>query len=287
MTGLGLEDTTLSPDAPTSDAAASWAAGDGIVGRGPPDQQPAKRARSDDLEVTFESRLGSFKRKISPNLTLKQLYILAFRALKGRSMVFQLTTERFGVLTPTPDAVVSSRNIRDGEHIAIRIAEDTPTVMDTAGTSRSHDQVLIKLYEDTEDMLFGYWVKRDTTQTMASVLWKYWRYMFSSRRHVSTKEKQVWVSMSHSGDGLMRGNPTENTEMLATYFTRAHCFGHLGEEKVYREDERGHLFSTGSQPLVLKLLINPPHQPHTEHARLTRLGVLKQIFEVTIATLKP
>jgi hypothetical protein len=287
MTGLGLDDTTLTPDESISDAAARWATGDGVVGRGPPDQQPSKRARSGELEVTFESRLGSFKRKISPNLTLKQLYILAFRALKGRSMVFQLTTERFGVLTPAPEAIVSSRNIRDGEHITIRIADDTPTAIDTAGTSRSHDQVLIKLYEDTGDMLFGYWVKRDTIQTMASVLWKYWRYVFSSRRRVSTKEKQVWASMSHTGDGLMRGNPADNTEMLATYFTRTNCFGHLGEEKVYREDERGHLFSTSSQPLVLKVLISAPHQPHTEHARLTRLGVLKQIFEVPIPTLNP
>ena len=199
MTGLGLDDTTLNPNPSISDAAASWAAGDGIiVVREPRDQQPAKRARSDDLEVTFESRLGSFKRKISPNLTLKQLYMLAFRGLKARAMVFQLTTERYGVITPTPEAVVSSRNIHDGEHITIRIAEDEPTGVTTTGTSRSHDQVLIKLYESTDDMLFGYWVKRDTTQTMASVLWKYWRYLFASRRHVSTREKQVWANMSHS-----------------------------------------------------------------------------------------
>ena len=284
MTGLGLQDTTLSPDASISEAASSWEAGDGIVGRGPPDQQASKRARSDDLEVTFESRLGSFKRNISSNLTLKQLYMLAFRGLKGRAMVFQLTTERYGALTPTPDAVVSSRNIRDGDHITVRIAEDEPTGVSTAGIVRSHDEVLIKLYEDNDDMLFGYWAKRDTTQTMASVLWKYWRYIFSSRYHVSTKEKQVWVNMSHSGDGLMTGNPKDNTEMLATYFTRAHCFGHLGEEKVYREDERNRVVNTGSQPLVLKVKINSVHRPHAERAQLTRLGVLKQMFEVTVLT---
>ena len=82
----------------------------------------------------------------------------------------------------------------------------------------------------------------------------------------------------------MTGNPTTNTEMLATYLSRANCFGHLGQEKVYRENERGHLFNSANQPLVLKVLINPPHQPHRERSQLTRLGVLKQIFEETVAT---
>ena len=194
MTGLALQDTTLNANTSVSEAAAKWTAGDGIVGRGPDDQQPSKRARSDDLEVTFDSRLGSFSRKISSNLTLKQLYMLAFRGLKGRALVFQLTTDRYGPLTPSPEAVVSSRNIHDGDRINIRIAEDDPTGVTPANASRSNDQVLVKVYTNKDAMIFGYWVKRETSQTMTSVLWKYWRYKFrNGRRHLDTSEKQVSI----------------------------------------------------------------------------------------------
>ena len=65
MTGLELQDTSLDPDSSVSDAATSWAAGEGIIGRGPPSEQQAKRSRSEDMEVTFDSRYGSFSRRIS------------------------------------------------------------------------------------------------------------------------------------------------------------------------------------------------------------------------------
>lgn len=282
MTGLNIQDTNLDPETSISEEAANWAAGEGIIGRGPLDQHLAKRPRPDEIEVTFNSRLGSFSRKISPNLTLKELYLLAFRGLKGRTMVFQLPTERFGQLTPTMEAVVTSRNIENGDLINIQIAEDKPATTTTMGASHSHDQVLVKVYKNAEDMLFAYWVKRDTTKTMAFVLWKYQRYMFSSKGFISPTRKQVWASMSNSGDGLMRGNPTNNNEMLATYLNRKYCFGHLGEEKVYQENERGHPLSSRGQPLVLKVLINPPRKSHSENSQLTHLGVLKQMFEALI-----
>ena len=283
MTGLALNDTFLDANTSISEAAASWAAGDGIVGRGPPDQQPSKRARSDDLEVTFDSRLGSFSRKISSNLTLKQLYMLAFRGLKGRALVFQLTTDRFGPLTPTPEAIVSSRNIHNGDHISIRIAEDDPTGATPTNVSRSNDQFLVKVYAKNDTMLFGYWVKRENSRTMTSVLWKYWRYMFRTSRHVDVRSRQIWLDMQDSGDGLLRGTPTADTEMLATYLTRAHCFGHLGEEKVYKEDGPGRPSNTFNHPLVLKAMVMHPWKPSRDRNRLTRLDVLKQMFEVCIS----
>ena len=89
--------------------------------------------------------------------------------------------------------------------------------------------------------------------------------------------------MEHSGDNLLRGTPLANTEMLATYLTRAHCFGHLGEEKVYREDGSERLSNTFNQPLVLKIKVSPPWKPIRDRNRLTRLDVLKQIFEVCIS----
>lgn len=97
-----------------------------------------------------------------------------------------------------------------------------------------------------------------------------------------TAPKQVWVNMSHDGDGLMRGNPIDNTGMLAQYLNKIYCFGHLGEEKVYKEDRPSRPAYSSNQPLVLKVWVEPPHKPARERNRLTRLDVLKQMFEVSL-----
>ena len=284
MTGLDLQDTTINTNREVCDAAARWVHGDGIPGRDVPDEQPSKRMRANELEVTFDSRVGSFSRKIASSMKLKDLYKLAFRGLKGRVLVFQLSTERYGPLTPTPEATVSSRNIKNGDHINVRIAEDDPTSTDLTAThtSRSGDRVLIKVYHQKDDMLFGYWVKRDTTQTMAAVIWKYWRYQFHDSNFVYASEKQVWGDLSHSGDGLLTGTPYSNTEKLAMYLNRTYCLGHLGSEKVYKEDDSVRPVSVNDQPLVFKVQLMPPWKPHRERNRLTRLDVLKQMFEVCI-----
>ena len=127
-------------------------------------------------------------------------------------------------------------------------------------------------------MLFGYWVKKDTTQTMASVIWKFWRHQFRNSIYVFPTEKQVWTDLSHSGDGLLTGQPQLTTDKLANFLNNRHCFGHLGAEKVYREDEVSR--ASYGQPLVLKVKIEPPHRPYRQLNRLTRLDVLKQMFEV-------
>ena len=93
MHGLELDDMSLNANQEICDAAARWIHGDGIPGRGD-DIHFSKRLRStNDIEVTFESRFGSFKRKISPFMVLKNLYKLAFRGMKGKYVVFQLSTE--------------------------------------------------------------------------------------------------------------------------------------------------------------------------------------------------
>lgn len=282
MTGLQLLDTSLQANRAICDAAARWVHGDDIPGRDPPDEQPSKRARANELEVTFDSRVGSFTRTISSAMNLKDLYKLAFHGLKARVLVFQLSTERYGPLAPTPEATVSSRNIRNGDHINVRIAEDDPmsTNSTAVGARQSGDRVLIKVYHNKDDMLFGYWVKRDNTQTMSSVLWKYWRYMFQNSNFVYAIEKQVWTDLEDSGDGLLRGTPILNTEMLATYLNRSHCFGHLGPEKVYKSDTASNRMNFDNQPLVLKVQVMLPWKRREERNRLTRLDVLKQMFEV-------
>ena len=172
MTGLVLQNASLSTNQAICDAAFNWENGAGILGRDWLDEQPSKRLRASEIEVTFDSRTGSFFRRVSSSMTVNDLYKLAFRGLKAKALVFQLSTERHGPLTPTLEDTVSSRKIKDGDHITVRIADDEPTssASPTVPGSRSCDSVLVKVYENTTDMLFGFWVKKDTMQTMAAVI---------------------------------------------------------------------------------------------------------------------
>ena len=281
MTGLQLSDTSLESKQDICDAAVRWANGDGLPGR---DGGETKRLRSsNDLQITFDSRVGSFQRNISPNMTLKDLYKLAFRSLKARFLTFQLSTDRYGPLTPTPEATATSRGIQDGDHITVRIAEDSPTnnASEPTAASGTGNLVLIKIYERTDDMMLAFWVKRETTLSLASVLWKYWRYQMRGYGYVYITEKQVWSDMAHSGDGLLTGQPRPATDKVASLLTRAHCFGHLGPEKVYREEDV-HREISYDQPLVLKVSVQGPWKPKKERNYLSRLDVLKQMFEVCI-----
>ncbi|KAK3715699.1 hypothetical protein LTR37_006924 [Vermiconidia calcicola] len=131
-------------------------------------------------------------------------------------------------------------------------------------------------------MEVGYWIKRDTAQTLASILWKFWRSRFQRSAHVYVSDRQVWTDMESSGDNLLRGSPQAITDSLGIYLNRANCFGHLGEEKVYRDDQASRGLDVYTQPLVLKVLIDPPWKPRTECNQLTRLDVLKQCFEAMV-----
>ena len=236
MTGLQLNDTSLIPNQETSDAAARWARGDGIADRDSQSSPPPKRLRGNDskIELTFDSKFGSFSRRLSRSTSLKDLHRLAFRGLNARALVFRLHSARCGVLRATQSSV-SSTSISHGDHISIHIAEDKPmTAANAASRSTSHhDRVLIKVYEGTDVMEFGYWMPRDSSvATLGSIVWKFWRYKFRNSRDVHAKEKQVWLNLISNGDELLTGCPEESTEMLTRFFIPHYCSGTLAPEKV-------------------------------------------------------
>ena len=159
MTGLELQNNSLITNQGVCDAAVRWTDGDGIPGRDASDENPSKRLRANELEVTFDSRFGPLSRKISSTMKLKDLYKLAYRGLKARALIFQLSTDLYGPLAPSPEATVTSRNISNGDHITIRIAEDEPD--STANGSlrgpegRHGDLVLVKVFESMNTMFFA------------------------------------------------------------------------------------------------------------------------------------
>lgn len=288
MHGLQLNSTALTPEMTRSDAVGRWISGEGLTQQPPPparttrsrQSQGSPSANASAISLTFVSRVGSFQRCVAPDLSMVDLYRLVFRGLRAKFLVMQLAYN--DITLPANAATISSRFIADGARIDVRLADESDLMNTSAGQARapaSGDFCLVKIFDTIDHMLTAFWVKRDTPQTLATVLWKYWRREFNVRRLPKLSSKSPWTDLNSSGDGLLTGQPRQTTDQLATYLNALHCFGTLGAEKVYREDD---YVRSAHQPLVLKVKIERAHRPKVENSRLTRLDVLKQMFEALI-----
>ena len=290
MTGLPLDDATLESNQNICDAAACWVQGLDFDAQGSSSSQsyqlPMKRERAQTVfDITFDSREGSFTRTVSPHLSLEDLYKIAFRGLRGRHSVFQLSTERYGPLKPVSTSSVISARIVSGTHISIQIAEiegadgsgDTRRIQDV----RRNNACLVKVFAGRNDMEFAFWTSRNSTsQTMETILWKYWRDKLSCGHYsADIRVKAVWTDLEENGDGHSTGWPRDTTDRLATYLNPNHCFGNLVREKVYRDNDAAPF---SRDPLVLKVKIHDYTHGKRKSGRLTRLAVLQQMFEASI-----
>jgi ubiquitin-protein ligase len=286
MYGTDLQDTSMSEQSEIIRTALQWIEGEGLVGTAQHtgEERPSKKRRStsaaDLITLNFNSQFGGFTRLVPQTLTLADLYKLAFRGLKARYNMFQLVQSVGNrAIVPSP-LTIGSHGLQDEEVITIRIAEDN----DTSNRIHHHgvtpgDLALVKVYGPDGNLVVSYWVNRYSSQSTASVQWKYWRALFEgSQPTPSTSQPlELWTDMQSSGDGLSVGHPhSDSTERLNLYLNRSHCFGHLGQEDVYSDPQ-----GSREQKLVLKVQLVSPHDKLNEKV-LSRLDVLKQMFEALI-----
>ncbi|KAI1497609.1 hypothetical protein F5X99DRAFT_432867 [Biscogniauxia marginata] len=220
------------------------------------------------ISIVLQKDAESFQRWVLGSMSLEDLYKIAFRALKGKYIAFQLVTDRHGALEPTPNETVSSCGIRQFDHLAIRITSPVES-----GPGVSFDMCLVKVYGNDHQHEFSYWVNRDTPKTMASVVWKYWRHHFG-KGPVYMGMKQVWTGMKYMGDGKIVGYPESNTQELSTYLNNKRIFqGSLGPEGLFDESTTRQT----NKPPVLKIGITGPDFKPTY--TFTRLEVAKHMLE--------
>lgn len=280
MHGTTLSDDSITDDDETSQAAREWADGAGLIVS---DTEPVSRpAQKRSITVRFNGNLGSFDRTVAADVSTEDLYKLAFRGFKGRHNIFQLAVDSGNrALFPSAQSA-SSVGIRNGDAITVRIADEDDIVSAESIQPGSLERVLIKVYLNNSTMEFAFWVDRYTTQTVAGILWKYRRHAYETCGSLPIEGLQVWTGMSDSGDGFSNGSPCESYEgKLARFLNRSHCFGHLQDESVFIG---AHPPST-TGPLVLKVQLNGIHRP-SKRVKLSRMDVLKQLFEATINRLQ-
>ena len=277
MTGLDLSDTSLNQNTNITDAANKWIAGDGIVSMESPKRQ--------SIRITFVSAFGTFDRRIRSRTTMTEIYQLAFRGMNGRHTVFQLVKNNAPI--PTGGSSASLHGIADGDRLSVRIADEidrTPTTSQRPGQhSTSGDLCLVKVYTDPQVMDFAFWVRGDTTLSLSSIIWKYFRHHQSIFSPSITW--RVWTSLRENGDGMLQGQECTGSENLVAFLNAEYCFGRLTTEPVTRSEDV--IASDGvPQPPVLKVMVLRAKQraDRMRETKLSRLDVLKQMFEVCTIT---
>jgi hypothetical protein len=191
------------------------------------------------MTVRFFSRLGSFNRQVPRSLSISILYRLAFRGMKGRHAQFELHFKN-AMLEPT-ESTLASANIRNNSVIHIDVPETrSPNAAPSDAVDADLEELcLIKVYKNYDQVAFTYWIPRRTTNTFASVVFKYWRHLFKGDSRQYIYDLTPWTGMYSEGDGHTRGSCHDHWDKLSGYLNLHHAKGKLKNEKLCDADPLG------------------------------------------------
>lgn len=213
LTGLPLQDSSLKRHQPLHDQAKRWVSGEDILQAAPPARKRSRlpNTRSAvELHLNFVTPTGTFSRKVPPTLTLTDLYQLAYRGMRGAHKTFSLHSH--GSMLESSDQQLGSRRIASGSDIVASIQPALQSASVPLENS-SEGMCLIKVYKSMAE-IFSYWIPQDTSHTMASIIFRFWRFYPLDGRSFS-KDQQVWSDLQHSGDGHRLGKRHKHWDLLA------------------------------------------------------------------------
>ncbi|KAF2087739.1 hypothetical protein K490DRAFT_41720 [Saccharata proteae CBS 121410] len=284
-TGLEVSDTTLTPATDLANRINSWIMAADILK--PQDQRIPGSTSTHRLEIQIMTRTGTFNRKVTRDLTLKQLYQVVFRGMKGRYTNFSLSCA--GTSFGSSRRLIASTNIRQGSTIHTYICEPLADsaregISDSGprGSVNLDEMCLIKVFDNPSSPLFSYWVPQDTTKSVASVLFKYWRYAMKHLIWCEIDDRHIYTDSQRLEDGYTQANLQNHWLPLSEMMNNFDAYGILAEEDLFARKRSG-CNQGAHKPLVLKIRIagRSNYSPETGFLKveLSRLDVLKQMFE--------
>lgn len=271
LTGLDLDNTELRANGTIATQIKSWTAAEELLQAASTRQLPPSResqARvatrsANEFQVTFVSGLGSFNRRVRSAMTVNELYQVAFQGAKGRYPRFEVYSK--DEFAPPSERFLSSTNIQSNSEVHIIVPATT------AGSSRCgnggvqyEDLCLVKVYRVHAKMLFSFWTPTNSTATLATVLFRYWRYVLKQDRHASVVSRTLWTGLMDAGDKNYRGSIRDHWENLSYYMSPFFANGSLAIEDIFgnRDESSGsnedvEMSNVSMQnPLVLRLQVS-------------------------------
>jgi hypothetical protein len=220
--------------------------------------------------------------KLPGSVTMRSLYELVFRLTKGRYPHFELR-HKSAVL---PFSLATVSEIIDRSHSVYVTPQEAKTA--SAASTETENLCLVKIYDKSSTLKprHAYWEPKNTTRTLASIVFSYYRYIFS--QHSSTiigPPFTIWRNLYNAGDGNNTGRTEHHWEHLSKLLNYKRGTGNLNEESLYdSKHTEGDWLSRSmkQQPIVLKLQLGKQSNKKRDPKYLSRLDVLKQTFDAFI-----
>jgi hypothetical protein len=231
--------------------------------------------------IWIKSPIGSWAKNLSGLFTMRSLYELVFRLTKGRYLKFELRHK--SALLPFSLATVAETI--DRSHIIFVTPLDAAAV--PAASTEMEDLCLVKIYKFSDQTpCHAYWEPKNTTRTLASVVFSYYRRKFSENPFtVIDHPFAVWRNMHDAGDGHHQGWTEHHWESLSRFLKYPSATGNLNEESLYESkhaEDDWRSKSMEQQPVVLKLQLGRAPKKARNPTYLSRLDVLKQTFDAFV-----
>lgn len=277
LTGLILPNTDLSPNNERANEANAWIQAEDLLTQGNVCGRPKRRrtAAAAAINLTFSNASSTFVRAIPKTLSLEYLYKVAFRGMRGRNANFVLTYNGIRLL-PDQGTTVEASNIPDNTTVQILVFAEGQV------SQIAVDTCLIKVYKDSNAMLFGFWTSRWNALTLRSLILKYCRVLARQGDSDRAARYQVWGDMKQGGDGWMVGSAFASDITVVELFRRVTATGSMGREPLL-DAVSSHALASNSLPTlhtpIYKVWI---HEIRKEKNTLSRLEVLKQMFEALV-----
>ena len=229
--------------------------------------------------MVIKSPLRSWSVVLPPSFTLHSLYEFVFRLTKGRYPKFELLHKDHRL--PFSNTSISELISRS---CAVFVAPLEADILVTT-SQVTEDMCLVKIYKFSPvKASHAYWVSKNTTKTLAPVVFYDYLYEFSKDTSTSVGYPfAIWRNVYNEGDGHFRGSREYHWESLSDFLNYRFATGILHEESFLDDkDTEGNWLSRSREqrPVVLKLGLSRPRDRINGPQRSSRLDVLKQIFDV-------
>jgi hypothetical protein len=288
FTNLVLPSNDLRPNAQLKEQITTYLNGSDIVAKY---AQPSNRtkASSRTIRITLRSPLEKRSMDVPHDLKAVELWEIAFRLTKGRYASYEL---RHGNARVPATQEPITEMINAAYEVFIMPLEPT-----TSNKSSDIEELcLIKVYRDSDyqNSVVSYWVPKQTTKSLESTVFRYYRERFMQKSTWHVEEPFVfWTGLRDTGDNHVVGNMVEDHwGPIARYFNRTNSTGKLTKESVVDKlnnddgsDDIDHDDTIlDNSTLVFKLALGRPPSSSKSKNRdtLSRLDVLKQMFDAYI-----
>lgn len=269
LTNVVLTDLDLQPDFPIKERIVRFVEAHDIIARSP--------TGSRTQTVTLKSPFQSWTLHLPKQMTLHNLYEVAFRASKGRTSKFELY-HRNAKLPASQNTI--SDTVTSVHDVIIR----NPSLdVNETTDGDAEDLCLVKVYcSSHNETQCSYWERKNTIKTFASVLFRYYRMKLTKNISSSIEEPFViWRNLVDIGDGFRNGYNEMHWASLSRFFHRTYATGVLSQEPMTDKNNVGDdTRDRDMAPLVLKLELGQKSRSTRQlNSTLKRLDVLKQMFE--------